>query len=283
MWEEIKAIWEVIKIVASYVWTSICETISSIVQRLGEWFKAKWTEIKDTAVAITLVLGEGLRQTWEGIKNGLSNIWNGIKSLATSVWQGMSTAIINIIHALSSAIQVAWNGIKTFTQNIWNGIIGVIKGAINGVIGLVNGMIRGLTNGINAVINLLNRFSVSIPSWVPGFGGRHFGFNLRTLTAPQIPTLANGGIITGPTVAMMGEYVGANRNPEIATPQRLLEDIIDKRNGELVSSFAQMTNQIISAIGDVDMEVKIGDETIARSAARGNESYYKLTGSPLFN
>lgn len=152
---------------------------------------------------------------------------------------------------------------------------------VNGIIGFINGMIRGITNGINAVINLLNKFSVDIPDWVPGFGGRHFGFNLRTLSAPQIPTLARGGVLKEPTLAMLGEYSNANNNPEIATPQNLLQDMFDSNNAQLVSSFAQMTQQIISAIEGVDMEVSIGDETIARSAARGNNTYKSMTGRSL--
>lgn len=282
LWKSLGELWEKIKVDCVDLWNRLGSWLSEKWSSLVTGVKDKWTQMKTAASELTHALGEALAKDWETIKSNLGNMWNSIKSMAASVWQGISTTVINIVHALGNALQSAWNGIKSFTQSIWNGITGVIKGAINGIIGLINGMIRGLTNGINAVINLLNKFSVTIPSWVPGFGGKHFGFNLRTLTAPQIPTLANGGVITAPTLAMMGEYAGANRNPEIATPQRLLENIIDKRNSELVSSFAEMTNQIISAISDVNMEVKIGDETIARSAARGNDNYFRLTGSPLF-
>ena len=57
--------------------------------------------------------------------------------------------------------------------------------------------------------------------------------------------------------------------------------MFDSNNAQLVSSFAQMTQQIISAIEGVDMEVSIGDETIARSAARGNNTYKSMTGRSL--
>ena len=82
---------------------------------------------------------------------------------------------------------------------------------------------------------------------------------------------------------MMGEYQNAGRNPEIVTPQNLLQDMLDTNNGKLVGAFAQMTSQIISAINNVDMEVKIGDDTIARSAARGNNSYKSMTGRSLIS
>jgi hypothetical protein len=41
---------------------------------------------------------------------------------------------------------------------------------------------------------------------VPGFGGKGF-------SVPNIPMLANGGIVTGPTLAMIGE-----RGPEAVIP-----------------------------------------------------------------
>ena len=195
---------------------------------------------------------------------------NNIKSFITNAWNTIKNTVISINNAIGNAV-----------RNIWNGITSVIRGAVNGIIGFVNGMIRSVTGGINAVIGVLNQFSVDIPDWVPLLGGRHFGFNLRTISAPQIPTLARGGVLKEPTLAMLGEYANANNNPEIAAPQSMLQEMFDTNNANLIASFAQMTSQIISAIEGVDLEVSIGDETIARSAARGNNSYRNMTGKSL--
>ena len=46
----------------------------------------------------------------------------------------------------------------------------------------------------------MNKISVKIPDFVPGFGGKTFGVNI-----PKIPYLAKGGIIDSPTLAMVGE------------------------------------------------------------------------------
>ena len=55
------------------------------------------------------------------------------------------------------------------------------------------------------MIKALNRLSFDVPDWVPGIGGKKFGFNIGLLSAPQIPYLAKGGIIEQPTMAMLGE------------------------------------------------------------------------------
>ena len=54
--------------------------------------------------------------------------------------------------------------------------------------------------------------------------------------AVQISTIksqkfAAGGVITKPTYGLMGEYPGANRNPEIVTPERLMRSVFRDEMG----------------------------------------------------
>ena len=46
--------------------------------------------------------------------------------------------------------------------------------------------------------NSIGKFSLRVPNWVPKLGGK--GFDM-----PNLPKLADGGIVTGPTIAMIGE------------------------------------------------------------------------------
>ena len=41
-----------------------------------------------------------------------------------------------------------------------------------------------------------------------------------------IGSFANGGIISGPTLGLMGEYAGANSNPEVVAPLSKLKSMI---------------------------------------------------------
>ena len=128
---------------------------------------------------------------------------------------------------------------------------------------------------MNGVIGVLNGIGITVPSWVPEIGGRHFGFN--------IPYLAKGGIIESPTLAMMGEYAGARSNPEIVAPQSMIREIISEENGEMVSALYQIATQIINAIDGVDLSVSIGDDVIGNAASRANNNYKNRTGKPLFS
>jgi hypothetical protein len=68
-------------------------------------------------------------------------------------------------------------------------------------------VVKTIFNGIaSAWNNTVGKLSFKLPSWVPGIGGK--GFDM-----PDIPMLANGGIVTSPTLAMIGE-----RGPEAVIP-----------------------------------------------------------------
>jgi hypothetical protein len=54
--------------------------------------------------------------------------------------------------------------------------------------------------------NTIGKLSFTIPSWVPGLGGK--GFDV-----PDIPMLAEGGIVTSAQLAMIGE-----KGPEAVIP-----------------------------------------------------------------
>ena len=55
--------------------------------------------------------------------------------------------------------------------------------------------------------NTIGSLSFTVPSWVPGIGGK--GFNV-----PDIPELKDGGIVTQATLAMIGE----GNEPEAIIP-----------------------------------------------------------------
>ena len=47
----------------------------------------------------------------------------------------------------------------------------------------------------------------------------------------NLPKFANGGIVYGPTLGMMGEYGGASSNPEVIAPLSKLRNLIGNNGG----------------------------------------------------
>lgn len=265
LWEQhLKPLWEEsLKPLLGNVWETIKETWDLIANLIGEI-----VQIIAPVVANILQMVAQLVDDIAGYVGGCMDVLKGIIEFITGVFSG--------------DWEKAWNGIKDIFKGIWEMMVSLVKTPVNLIIGVINGMIRGVVSGINLVVRAINSIKVDIPDWVPLIGGKHIGFHLSEVTAPQIPTLANGGVITSPTLAMVGEYAGADNNPEIVTPQHILKETIDASNGEVVSALYQMAQLVIAAINDVDMNVSIGDDVIAQSAKRGNDAYRNRTGKPLF-
>lgn len=265
--------WNGIKEIFSGIWNGI----KGIATSIWNFLKDIWNKVKDDVIGI-----------WNSIKSFISNLWTGIKDTAANIWNGIKSTVLNVVNGIKSGISTAFtaikdkvteifNGVKKTISNIWNGIVSTIKGAINGIIGGINGMIRGVVNGLNAVIRLLNKLHFSIPDWVPGLGGKSFGFNIGEVSAPQIPLLAKGGVIKQPTLAMMGEYPGAGSNPEIAAPQSAIAEAVASANGDVVDAILQAAKEIIDAIQE-NGGVTIGDETLGRAVDRYNRKRAVMNG-----
>ena len=58
--------------------------------------------------------------------------------------------------------------------------------------------------------------------------------NRLSQSAVDPTAFANGGIVSGPTMGLMGEYPGAQNNPEVIAPLDKLKDLIGGGNGQFV-------------------------------------------------
>lgn len=136
------------------------------------------------------------------ITTAVNSIFNTVSTIVASVIDivnGIITVLRGIIEFITGVFsgdwQKAWEGIKKVFKGIWDTLVSVVKAPINIIISLINGLISGVCSGINTVIKALNNLSFDVPDWVPVLGGKKFGFNLKTITAPQIPKLATGAVI----------------------------------------------------------------------------------------
>jgi hypothetical protein len=141
--------------------------------------------------------------------NTLGTIMNGAVKIVGDILGNVKKTLNGIIDFIRGVFtgnwRRAWDGIKSIFSGMWGSFTAVAKAPINAIITLVNGMLSGVVSGFNAVKRALNKLSIKIPSWVPEFGGKTFGFNFSMSSAPRIPMLANGGIVTGDTLARIGE------------------------------------------------------------------------------
>ena len=124
--------------------------------------------------------------------------------IATAVASGGLIIAIGLIVAavvyLATHWRQVWAEIQTIAEGAWHfieGIVGKLGAGIKGYLDIIKGEINGLISLVNMAIRVIDSIHVKLPSWL---GGNEFGINI-----PQIPMLADGGIVTSPTLAMIGE------------------------------------------------------------------------------
>jgi hypothetical protein len=150
------------------------------------------------------------------------------------------------IAAVIGAVILAYKRFETF-RNIVDTIFSGIKigfGLVVDYLKFVAGIYKGIFNGIaKAWNNTVGKISFEIPSWVPKIGGKGF-------SVPQIPMLAQGGIVNQATLAVIGEA-----GPEAVIPLDRMGEfgaagggINITVNAGLLSSPDQVGQQIIEAI-----------------------------------
>jgi hypothetical protein len=136
-------------------------------------------------------------------------------------------AIETFVGALDMAMGII-DIFSTFFENTFGGLGDFFYGIINGFIGAFEGFTNGIIKGVNFIIDALNRIQVDAPDWVTALTGfTSFGFNIsriREISLPRI-ALAEGGLVTGPTNALIGEA-----GPEVVIPldrfERMMGDSV---------------------------------------------------------
>lgn len=172
----------------------VWETIGSIFTHFGELFNA----VKDSFVAGCNFMAENFGFVYEAIANIISQLlvaFDNIIVFLTGVFQGDWK---KAFAALGNIFISALNILGSAGAAIANALIKIINSAvdliINGVIGAINSLIDGIAGVLSFVgIDL----SVRIPE-VP---------EIPPVVYTPIPTVpfATGGVVTGPTNALIGE------------------------------------------------------------------------------
>ena len=139
---------------------------------------------------------------WDEIKAVAINCWNKIKEAWNKAGDWFRT---NVTEPVANFFAGMWSSIKkTFNMAIdW--IKKKFTDTVNGWIPVVESFINFFIRGLNALVRGINKLSFDVPDWVPGIGGKSLGFNIPLVPQVQIPRLAQGGIVSQPTLAMVGD------------------------------------------------------------------------------
>jgi len=122
----------------------------------------------------------------------------------------LSSSITPIIDGVFNALESGQNVFKALVRGVKDLIVNLIKAVAQAAI-------------LSAIMNIL----------FPGLGGAGGAFSFRKILGGSlgIPGLASGGLITGPTMALVGEGSGTSlSNPEVVAPLDKLRSMLGNMN-----------------------------------------------------
>lgn len=220
-------------------WDSLKNKVSEVWNSILAWTTKTWETITQTIGSAWQAIGSGITAAGTWITATAASIWEGLIAGATE----MGAKFVEAYQLVAANIQAAWDGIKAFFTDLWSSITAGFRGMVNNII-----------SGINQIIAGLNSLcSFKVPDWVPGIGGKGFQANI-----PEVPKMATGGVVTDPTLALLGE--GAN--PEAVVPLDRLSSFLGSSSGGvggITISFSPVINMSgSSAASDPYAEVRRG-------------------------
>ncbi len=209
------------------------DTIAEAEEQYNTIIDTTKTKLGDNAKNIDTETGK-IKSKWEVFCSSISEKWDGAWDAVSKGWENFKTGF-------KTGWDNFWGGLKTGWENFWGGISDGWNDFWNGV---------GDFFGLGSSKSTIDQIHASAG-------------------ALRIPKLASGGIVSAPTIAVVGEYAGAHSNPEVIAPLDRLEAMLTQSNGGnqsgVIAALFEICDRLERAIEDgkvIELDgVKVGAST----------------------
>lgn len=237
-----------------------------------------WDTVKDVWDKLSVVLGEIIKVVGVVISTVLGVLVGGVEMIA-SIIGGIADVLTGIIDFLTGVFtgdwEKAWTGIKEIVLGILDAISGVFEG-------FIDGLIEGITNLGNAINDLFGKDKKKKNTYTLNTNSKiNLKNQAKNINIPQMRAFANGGVLSSPTVGLMGEYTGASNNPEIVTPQSLMRETMEDANASIINAIFAIGNQISKSVDDKNMDVYMDTAKVTRRITKEQTAQKKQMGTSL--
>lgn len=210
VWEKVKA-----PFIAAAQWFNdtviqpVVAIFSSIISKIGEIFSTIWQIIaalfgvaaqwfNDTVVQpligffapIVETIGGFFRGLWTGITEIFGSVVGWFSEKFTQAWEAIKAVFVPVGEFFAGVWETIKSMFTSIGTKIGEAVSGAFKTVVNAVLTFAESKINGFINGINAVVGMVNKLP---------------GVSISRIAPLSIPKLAEGGIVTAPTLAMVGE------------------------------------------------------------------------------
>ena len=240
--------------------TPISDMIEADTARMPQAFAEQQAVLAQNRLTALEKAAQFAQQINQIISGGLANLASGIGSaLGNAISSGG-----NLAKSLSKVVLGTIGGMAVQLGKLAIGIgttLKLVKKALDSVHPAI-----AIAGGI-ALVALGTLFKNKASSIGGGGGGSFGGGSGSSYTGGNAAgggggtAFANGGIVSGPTMGLVGEYPGARQNPEVIAPLNKLQSIIGKSNN---GGNLNVTGQVRIDGQDLLIAIERANETAGR-------------------
>ena len=165
-----------------------------------------WDSIVDFFRGLPEKLGRVLAPVVDAITYPFKVAWNSVEYVAkliTNVWNWVVDSIRwlfgQVWNIITWPFNQAWGVVEYVAKRfvgVWQWFVDSLRWLFGGVYDIITWPFRRAMDAIKWLWNTtIGGFGFTVPSWIPLVGGKGF----------RIPEMASGGIVTRPTIALIGE------------------------------------------------------------------------------
>lgn len=179
VWNNIKAVWDIVQPYFVALWEGIKASLQPVIESLmgafqAAWefiktiwdlvqpyFAAIWENIKAVFSVVSEILGTYFRVAWEVIKA----VWDVVVQYFGAIWENIKIIFSVVGTVIGSFFQTAWTIVKT----IWDAVTGyfqaifdTIKGIFSAVTALFRGDFQGAWDAIKGIVGTWQQYFQNI-------------------------------------------------------------------------------------------------------------------------
>ena len=224
---------------------------------------------------ISKLLAPVFKKMVESLSSHVKTILNYVDGMVTS-FKGLIQFVTGVF---TGDWEKAWTGVKNVFKGIFDSLVAIVRNPVNAIIDIINGMIKGIVDGVNTVIKAINSISFEMPEWA---GGQKIGFNLKTISAPKIPKLWQGGFVkkNTPQLALIGD----NRHQgEVVAPEDKLKEMamaaVNAASGNDYSlEILKILKEILEVLKALDLDIVIDGKKLKDIIVEKINEHTRQTG-----
>lgn len=195
-----------------------------------DWVKENFGIVGEVIYKYFIMLAQHVLNTFNGVFTGLKGIFDGILNVFKGIFTGDMKRVLE--------------GFKQIFKGVFDALYGIAKAPLNLII-----------SGINTLINGANKIKFDVPDWVPGFGGKKFGFNI-----PQIPRLNVG------TNYVPEDQLAYIHKGEAVVPKKF-------NSKEYFGNGNEQTNELIERVIEAIENIEITPYTTIKDVGQASVKY----------